>query len=88
MALVQSHWALGEKTTFIHEEFVGLSRPLKVTVSSECGDKDPVILRTGIFNVFGDCEPLDGVRAMSRSVRCIYALMSIARLVGLTARSK
>lgn len=74
--------------TFIHDEFVGSRRPLKVTVSSECGDSEPVILITGIFNVFDDCGVPDGVRAICKSVRCIYELMSIARFVGFTARSK
>lgn len=74
--------------TFIHEEFVGSRRPLKVTVSSEWGDKEPVILITGIFNVFDDCGVPDGVRAIFKSVRCTYELMSMARLVGFTSRSK
>lgn len=74
--------------TFIHDEFVGSRRPLNVTVSSECGDSDPVILITGIFSVFDDCGVPDGVRAICKSVRCIYELMSMARFVGFTERSK
>lgn len=57
--------------TFIHDEFVGSRRPLKVTVSSECGDNEPVILITGIFNVLDDCGVPDGVRAICKSVRCM-----------------
>lgn len=58
------------KQTFIHDELVGSRRPLRVTVSSACGDNDPVILMTGIFNVFDDaCGEPDGVRAMFKSVR-------------------
>lgn len=74
--------------TFIHDEFVGSRRPLNVTVSSECGDSDPVILITGIFSVFDDCGVPDGVRAICKSVRCMYELMSMARFVGFTERSK
>lgn len=55
--------------TFIHDEFVGSKRPLNVTVSSMCGDNDPVILITGIFNVFDACGEPDGVRAICKSVR-------------------
>lgn len=74
--------------TFIHVEFVGSKRPFNVTVSSACGDNEPVILITGIFNVFDTCGVPDGVRAIFKSVRCIYALINIAKFVGFTDRSK
>jgi hypothetical protein len=39
------------RRTFIQLVFVGSKRPLNVTVSSICGDKDPVMFRTGILRV-------------------------------------
>lgn len=36
--------------------FVGSKRPLNVTVSSICGDRAPVTLRIGIFNVTPSIE--------------------------------
>lgn len=43
---------------------------------------------TGIFNVAAACGVPDGVRAICKSVRWIYELISMAKFVGLTDRSK
>lgn len=79
---------VSDMPTFIHDEFSGFSRPLRVTVSSTCGDSEPVTLITGILSVAWACGEPDGVRAICKSVRWMYELMSMAKLVGLTARSK
>ena len=45
---VREEW---KKMTFIQLHFVGSKRPLNVTVSSMCGDNEPVMFKTGVLSV-------------------------------------
>lgn len=47
------------RLTFIQLVFVGSKRPLNVTVSSMCGDNDPVMFNTGILSVATENQSKD-----------------------------
>lgn len=82
--------------TFIHDDLVGSSLELSVTVSSWCGDRAPHTLMMGICNVVamlsrrpaGHDSDVGVLLLMPKSVRLTYESMNAARLPGWTLCSK
>jgi len=82
--------------TFIHDDLVGSSLELSVTVSSWCGDSAPHTLMTGICSVVdmlsrrpaGHDSDVGVLRLIAKSVRRTYESMNAARLPGWTLCSK
>jgi len=84
------------RLTFIHDDLVGSSLELSVTVSSWCGDNAPHTLMMGIWSVVvmlsrrpaGHCSDVGVLLLMAKSVRLTYESMNAAKLPGWTLCSK